>query len=55
MFFFINLAQGQDYFKLGNDEFAKGNYEKAIEYYTQYIQKSPGPEAYNNRGVATEI
>jgi tetratricopeptide (TPR) repeat protein len=51
----INLAKGQDYIKLGNDELDKGNYEKAIEYYSLNIQKYPGwgsYSAYFNRGLA---
>jgi len=52
VFLILNLAKGQDNFKIGNEEFLKGNYAKAIEYYSLDIDKSPSYSAYYNRGSA---
>lgn len=52
IFLFVNLSGCSNNFKLGNSEYSKGNYEKAVEYYSLHLQKHSSPEAYNNRGNA---
>ncbi|MDY0195424.1 MAG: tetratricopeptide repeat protein [Sulfurovaceae bacterium] len=46
------FAYGVDYIKQGDAQYANGNFDKAIELYTQAISKNPNNcTAYNNRGL----
>lgn len=46
-------AFGEDYAKEGDNQYAKGNFSKAIELYTKAISANPNDcKAYNSRGLA---
>ncbi|MDD5406454.1 MAG: tetratricopeptide repeat protein [Sulfurovaceae bacterium] len=45
-------AYGENYVKLGDNQYANGNFDKAIEFYTKAISINPNNAiAYNNRGL----
>lgn len=52
------MNQVEDYKKLGNTEFTKGNYDSAITYYTQALSMCPESEkglmsvVFQNRAAA---
>jgi len=48
---FDNSSQYKDWYEKGNQAYQKGDYEEAIQYYTQAIDLQPNnSEAYNARG-----
>jgi len=49
-------GKASDYLRLGNIEYGKGNYEKALEFYQTALKINPlYVEAYNNRGVVLDL
>jgi Flp pilus assembly protein TadD len=45
-------AYGEDYVKLGDSQYANGNFDQAIEFYTKAISiNQNNVTAYNNRGL----
>ncbi len=51
--FLVSLcAYGEDYLLQGDSQYAKGNFNKAIQLYTKAISVNPNNcTAYNNRGL----
>jgi tetratricopeptide (TPR) repeat protein len=49
----VDTLGKEKYSNLGIEEYEKGNYDKAIEYFTMAIELTPNnPIAYHNRGLA---